>query len=136
MNDLSTDMKSGIPMYMRALGDAAQLAARVLARADTVQKNTALVATADEIDVKVNAILAANARDVVRARESGNDDAFVDRLTLTEKSIRAMAQGLREVAKLPDPIGEITGLTARPSGIEVGKMRVPLGVIGMIYESR
>jgi len=81
-------------------------------------------------------ILAANAQDVKGARTEGNDDAFIDRLTLTGKAIEAMAEGLREVAKLPDPVGEISGLAQRPSGIRVGRMRVPLGVIGIIYESR
>jgi glutamate-5-semialdehyde dehydrogenase len=81
-------------------------------------------------------IVAANATDVARAREAGNDSAFIDRLTLTEKSVFAMAAGLREVAALADPVGEISDLKFRPSGIQVGRMRVPLGVIGMIYESR
>jgi glutamate-5-semialdehyde dehydrogenase len=125
-----------IPAYMHRLGDAAKNAARLLARAGTREKNAALLAAADEIDTHAAAILAANAKDVTRARDAGNDSAFVDRLTLTEKSIRAMAQGLREVAALADPIGEIIDLKFRPSGIQVGKMRVPLGVIGLIYESR
>jgi glutamate-5-semialdehyde dehydrogenase len=82
------------------------------------------------------AILAANAQDVKAARAEGKDDAFIDRLSLTAKAIEAMAEGLREVAKLPDPAGEISGLAERPSGIRVGRMRVPIGVIGIIYESR
>src|SRR5206468_12342982 len=81
-------------------------------------------------------LLAANARDVKAARAEGRDDAFIDRLTLTGKSIDAMADGLLDVAKLPDPVGEISGLRERPSGIRVGHMRVPLGVIAIIYESR
>jgi glutamate-5-semialdehyde dehydrogenase len=121
---------------MAALGEAARDAARVLARAGTAEKNAALHAAAVEIDRHVEDILAANAKDVLRARDAGNDSAFVDRLTLTEKSVRAIAQGMREVAALPDPIGEVGDLKFRPSGIQVGKMRVPLGVIGMIYESR
>jgi glutamate-5-semialdehyde dehydrogenase len=129
-------MTNDIAAYMSALGKAAQDAARQLARASTAEKNAALLAAAAAIDASAATILSANASDVARAREAGNDAAFVDRLTLSAKSIKAMAQGLREVAVLPDPIGETTGLNIRPSGIEVGKMRVPLGVIGMIYESR
>ena len=81
-------------------------------------------------------ILAANAHDVKAARSEGRDDAFIDRLALTAKAIEAMAEGLREIAKLTDPVGEVTGLTQRPSGIRVGRMRMPLGVIAIIYESR
>lgn len=136
MNDPAAPMTNDIAAYMSVVGTAAQEAARRLARTSTAEKNAALLAAAAEIDANVGVILAANARDIVRARDAGNDAAFVDRLTLSEKSIRAMAQGLREVSVLADPIGEITGLNLRPSGIEVGKMRVPLGVIGMIYESR
>ena len=136
MNDLASEVTNDIVAYMQALGRAAQLAARQLARAGTREKNAALLAAANEIDKQIAAILAANAKDVQRAKVGGNDDAFIDRLTLTEKSIRAMAEGLREVASLADPVGAVTDLNMRPSGIQVGKMRVPLGVIGMIYESR
>ena len=136
MNDLASAVTTDIAAYMHASGAAAQLAARRLARAGTSEKNAALLAAADEIEKNVATILAANAKDVQRAHDGGNDSAFIDRLTLTEKSIQAMAQGLREVAALADPVGEITDLNMRPSGIQVGKMRVPLGVIGMIYESR
>ena len=136
MHDLACQVMNDIPAYMRSLGVAARQAAQVLAAAGTREKNTALLAAANEIGVNITGILAANANDVARARAAGNDAAFVDRLTLTEKSILAMAAGLREVATLADPIGEITNLNFRPSGIQVGKMRVPLGVIGMIYESR
>jgi glutamate-5-semialdehyde dehydrogenase len=108
----------------------------VLVRATTAQKNMALLAAADAMLAARATLLSANAKDVARARESGHDAAFVDRLTLSEKSIQAMADGLREVAGLADPIGEISELRYRPTGIQVGKMRVPLGVIGMIYESR
>ena len=125
-----------VPGYMLGVGTAARAAARELARATTASKNAGLLAAADAIDGNVAVILAANARDVARAREAGNDAAFVDRLTLTEASVRAMAQGVREVAVLADPVGEMSDLRFRPSGIQVGKMRVPLGVIGMIYESR
>ncbi len=136
MNDLASQSSTDIAAYMRAVGVAAQSAARLLARASTREKNTALLAAAAEIEKNIAVILAANAADIVRARDAGNDAAFIDRLTLTEKSIRAMAQGVREVAALSDPVGEISDLNFRPSGIQVGKMRVPLGVIGMIYESR
>ncbi len=136
MNDFSAQSINDIGVYMRALGKAAQDAARVLAKAGTREKNTALLAAADDIEKNMLVILAANAKDVLCARDGGNDAAFVDRLTLAKKSISAMAAGLREVAKLADPAGEISDLSFRPSGIQVGKMRVPLGVIGIIYESR
>jgi len=136
MNDLTMPATRDVPAYMQGVGAAARVAARALAMASTANKNAALVAAADAIESSVAAILAANAKDVSRAREAGNDAAFVDRLSLTEKSIRAMAQGVREVALLADPVGEMSDLQFRPSGIQVGKMRVPLGVIGMIYESR
>ncbi|MCY7387132.1 MAG: gamma-glutamyl-phosphate reductase, partial [Burkholderiales bacterium] len=136
MNDLAAVVLNNIPAYMHGLGVAAQAAARVLARAGTAEKNAALLAAANDIEKNIVTILAANASDVVRARKAAFDAAFVDRLTLTEKSVHAMAAGLREVATLADPIGEISDLKFRPSGIQVGKMRVSLGVIGMIYESR
>ena len=88
------------------------------------------------IEREVPALKAANAGDVARARDKGLDAAFVDRLTLSDKAIATMIEGLRQVAALPDPIGEIDGLKYRPSGIQVGRMRVPLGVVGIIYESR
>ena len=126
----------GITSMMRDIGMRAKASARALARATTLQKNTALVAAADAIIASMPKILIANARDIVRAKAGGHDQAFVDRLTLTETSIRAMADGVREVAALADPVGVMSELKFRPSGIQVGKMRVPLGVIGMIYESR
>ncbi len=122
--------------YMRAVGVNAKAAARRLARASTAEKNHALAAAADAIKAAAPAILAANALDVARARSAGQDAAFVDRLTLSADSVNAMAEGVRQVALLPDPIGAMTELTHRPSGIDLGKMRVPLGVVGMIYESR
>ncbi len=121
---------------MRKIGIAAKSAARELARASTANKNAALICAADTLVKHVSAILAANANDLARAQLTGHDQAFIDRLTLTEKSIRTMAEGVREVAGLSDPVGEMSDLKFRPSGIQVGKMRVPLGVIGMIYESR
>ena len=138
MSDLAQSQQStrDVPAYMLAIGQAARAAARVLASATTQAKNAALLSAATNLEKNCMAILAANAKDVARAREAGHDAAFVDRLTLTEANIDAMAAGLREVIQLADPVGEIADLKFRPSGIQVGKMRVPLGVIGMIYESR
>ena len=137
MNTVNTGKAiNDIAAYMRLVGEGAKMAAQTLARSGTATKNSALLAAAAEIDANIAGILAANAIDVSRAGEAGHDAAFVDRLTLVEKSIRAMAAGLREVAALGDPVGQISDLNFRPSGIQVGKMRVPLGVIGMIYESR
>ncbi len=125
-----------IRSYMTALGIAARHAARETARAPTATKNAALAATADAIRAARADILAANAKDVAAGRAAGLDDAMIDRLRLTDTRIDDMLEGLAQVAGLPDPIGEITGLCYRPSGIQVGRMRVPLGVVGMIYESR
>jgi glutamate-5-semialdehyde dehydrogenase len=122
--------------YMRDLGRAARSAARVLARADSDTKNRALREMARELRARSAELLEANREDVVQATQSGHDAAFVDRLTLPAKSIEQMAQGLEEVAALEDPVGRIEELVRRPSGIEVGRMRVPLGVVGIIYESR
>jgi glutamate-5-semialdehyde dehydrogenase len=125
-----------VAAYMRGVGEAARNAARSTARADTGAKNAALEVMASAIRRDEARLLAANAEDVAAARSAGNDAAFVDRLTLTPKTIAAMADGLTEIAALPDPVGEISDLKYRPSGIQVGMMRVPLGVIGIIYESR
>ncbi|HEX4782142.1 MAG TPA: glutamate-5-semialdehyde dehydrogenase [Usitatibacter sp.] len=125
-----------VQAMVQALGERARAASRGLARASTAQKNRALEVAATTLVEREKAILAANAQDVKAARAEGKDDAFIDRLSLTAKAIEAMAEGLREVAKLPDPAGEISGLAERPSGIRVGRMRVPIGVIGIIYESR
>jgi glutamate-5-semialdehyde dehydrogenase len=127
---------SDIKSYMLEVGRRARAASREVARADTATKNRALIAAAKAIRRDTKKLLAANAEDVKGARAASKDTAFVDRLTLTEKSIEAMAEGLEQVAKLPDPVGEISELREQPSGIKVGKMRVPLGVIGIIYESR
>jgi glutamate-5-semialdehyde dehydrogenase len=126
----------GVAAYMAEVGTAARAAARVLARADTATKNAALAAMAAAIRRDHAALLAANAEDVRTAREAGHDTAFIDRLTLTPKAIEAMAEGLEQIAALPDPVGEISDLKVRPTGIQVGLMRVPLGVVGIIYESR
>jgi glutamate-5-semialdehyde dehydrogenase len=125
-----------IKAYMLDLGRNARLAARVLAQAATGAKNAALLRTADALLAQSDSLREANARDLTEAHARGMDDAYLDRLELTDARAAAMAQGLREVAALPDPVGQVTDLAYRPSGIQVGRMRVPLGVIGIIYESR
>ena len=125
-----------ITVYMEGLGRMAREAAPAMARATSRAKNAALSATADLLGARAGEIQDANSKDVAAAREAGLDDALIDRLVLTPERIAQMARGLHEIAALPDPIGELTGLAERPSGIQVGRMRVPLGVIGIIYESR
>ena len=125
-----------VAAYVDGVGNAARIAARALARADTAAKNAALTEMAEAIRRDEARLLAANAEDVNAARAARKDAAFVDRLTLTPTTIAAMADGLREIAALPDPVGEISDVKYRPSGIQVGMMRVPLGVIAIIYESR
>lgn len=122
--------------YMETLGRQARAASREMAKASTAAKNAALLAMAAEIRAQSAALLAANAEDVAEAKANGLEPALLDRLTITAKSVEAMAQGLEQVAALPDPIGEISDMKYRPSGIQVGRMRVPLGVIGIIYEAR
>ncbi len=129
-------MDIDIKTYMRHIGQSARAAARDIARADTLTKNRALDVIANILLDKRSALLSANATDMERARAQQLDGALLDRLALNEKSIDAMAEGLRQIAALPDPVGEISDLKFRPSGIQVGKMRVPLGVIGIIYEAR
>jgi len=125
-----------VAAYMQGVGEAARAAARALARADTGAKNAALTAIAAAIRRDAATLLAANAEDVAAAKAGGADAAFVDRLALTPKSVEAMAKGVEEIVALADPVGEISDLKYRPSGIQVGRMRVPLGVVGIIYESR
>ena len=137
----SAEPEQGQPLVqlkaaMQAIGQAAREAAREIARAPTASKNRALEAAALAIEREHASLLAANAADVEAARLRGADAAFIDRLTLGEKSLRSLASGLRQVASLPDPIGEMSGFSYRPSGIQVGRMRVPLGVVGIIYEAR
>jgi glutamate-5-semialdehyde dehydrogenase len=122
--------------YMIELGENARAAARLVAKADTRLKNQALLATADAIDSSRPELHAANAIDLDNGRNNGLDSAMLDRLELTDARIDTMIEGLRQVATLPDPVGAINDLKYLPSGIQVGKMRVPLGVIGIIYESR
>ncbi|MBL8458523.1 MAG: gamma-glutamyl-phosphate reductase, partial [Zoogloea sp.] len=125
-----------IKTYMQTVGRQARTASRAVAAATTGAKNTALLAMAAEIRARKAELLAANQRDLEEARANGLEPSMIDRLTLSEKGIEAMAQGLEQVAALPDPVGEVTDMKRRPSGISVGKMRVPLGVIGIIYEAR
>ena len=125
-----------IKTYMEDVGRAARAASRETARASTAAKNAALLAMALAIRDGREALLAANLEDLADARANGLDAAMIDRLTLTAKGVESMAQGLEQVAALPDPIGEIADMKRRPSGIQVGKMRVPLGVVGIIYEAR
>ena len=133
-NDLNAN--ADLRATLLAMGEAARRASRELARSTTQARNFALEAAAEALGDRERAILGANAKDVKAARADGNDDAFIDRLTLTPKAVEAMAEGLREVALLPDPVGEVSELRSRPSGIQVGRMRVPLGVVAIIYESR
>ncbi|MCG3201859.1 MAG: Gamma-glutamyl phosphate reductase [Gammaproteobacteria bacterium] len=123
-----------IKHYMQELGRNARGAALAMARADTGTKNRALLAIAERILAAQDAILGANAADMEAG--DGLDPALKDRLELNARRVQAMAEGLRQVAQLPDPVGEISDLRFRPSGIQVGTMRVPLGVVGIIYESR
>ncbi len=125
-----------VEAYMTELGERARAASRLMARADTASKNKALAAMADAIDASRAALADANAQDMQNGRDKGLDAAMLDRLELTPARIDGMIEGLRQVVALPDPIGGIRDMNYRPSGIQVGKMRVPLGVIGIIYESR
>ena len=125
-----------IKKYMHDVGQRARRAARTLSKVGTETKNTALLAAAEAVERDEAALLAANKKDMDAARQAGFDAAMLDRLELNEARVKSMAEGLRQIAALPDPVGEITDLKYRPAGFQVGKMRVPLGVIGIIYESR
>ena len=133
---LASGVHSDIDHYMSQLGRQARAASRMTARASTAQKNAALRAMADAIAARRDEIGSANAMDLAAGREKGLDAAMLDRLALTPARIDGMIEGLLQVAALEDPVGAITDLRFRPSGIQVGKMRVPLGVVGIIYESR
>jgi len=122
--------------YMSDVGRAARLASRVIGNASIQQKNQALAAIADHLLAQSDSLKNANNLDLIAGREKGLDAALLDRLELTDERISSMAEGLRQIATLPDPVGVISNLAYRPSGIQVGQMRVPLGVIGIIYESR
>lgn len=125
-----------IAAYMQQLGSRARTASRVLAAASTADKNSALQAIADDIDQSRDSLIAENGKDLQSGAEKGLDAALLDRLELTTARIDSMIEGLRQIAALPDPIGEIFDMNYRPTGIQVGRMRVPLGVVGIIYESR
>ena len=125
-----------IKAYMQSVGIAARQASRDLARANSDSKNNALISIAKQLDANRSAVLAANKVDMDNGRNNGLNDALLDRLELNDGRVDAMIEGLHQVAELPDPVGELTDLGTRPSGIKLAKMRVPLGVIGIIYESR
>ncbi|MFA9217434.1 MAG: glutamate-5-semialdehyde dehydrogenase [Sphingomonadaceae bacterium] len=129
-------MTMDITLYMEQLGQQARKASRAMARADSATRNRALTLIADAIVRDAELLRAANQLDMDAAAANGLAPAMLDRLALSDKAIATMVEGLRQIVALPDPIGEISGLKFRPSGIQVGQMRVPLGVIGIIYESR
>lgn len=129
-------MTTSVSKLMIEAGQKARAASRRMAAASTADKNNALLRLAELLEAKKEAIFAANERDLVRAKKNGLKESFVDRLRVTEKVLRLMAEGARQTAALPDPVGEISEMRRRPSGIQVGRMRVPLGVLGIIYESR
>lgn len=123
-------------MTIELIGQAARAASRAMARATSAQKDDALERIARRVEAAVDAILEANAKDVEIARASGRDAAFLDRLALTPERVKQMAEGVRQVRALPDPVGVVTDLRPRPTGIQVGRMRMPLGVIAMVFEAR
>lgn len=125
-----------IDHYMQEVGQQARAASRLVAASSTAQRNAALLAARDVLDGARDALAQANAQDMARGRENGLDAPLLDRLELTPARIDTMLAGLRQVAELPDPVGSISDMNTMPSGIRVGRMRVPLGVIGIIYESR
>ncbi|WUR13690.1 glutamate-5-semialdehyde dehydrogenase [[Empedobacter] haloabium] len=129
-------MDTAISDYMEQLGRRARAASRAMARADTATRNRALALIAAAIEREAPALRAANAQDMEAARANGLAPAMLDRLALSDKAIATMVEGLRQIVALPDPVGEISNLKVRPTGIQVGQMRVPLGVIGIIYEAR
>ena len=118
------------------MGRKARVASRELVKLTTAQKNTILLAMADEIEAREATILKANAKDLARATENGLSKAMIDRLTLDPKRLKAVADAVREVASLPDPVGEVLSDWSRPNGLHITKKRVPIGVIGIIFESR
>lgn len=129
-------MTTSVSELIIEAGQNARAASRRMAAASTADKNKALLRLAELLEAKKEDIFAANEQDLVRAKKNGLKESFVDRLRVTEKVLRLMAEGARQTAALPDPVGEISEMRRRPSGIQVGRMRVPLGVLGIIYESR
>jgi glutamate-5-semialdehyde dehydrogenase len=136
MSVKAADITLNVAEYMQGTGRRARAASRAMSRAGSGAKNAALLAIATAIEAAAATLKAENARDLEAGRKHGLDAALLDRLELNDARIAAMAEGLREIALLPDPVGSIHGMHVRPSGIQVGRMRVPLGVIGIIYESR
>ena len=136
LNESGSLTAAEIRGYMQRLGQSARVASRQLAESTTAQRNSALLAIAAALSAGAGELAEANALDLAAGAASGLDAAMLDRLRLTPARIEAMAEGCRQIAALPDPIGEITGMSYRPSGIQVGRMRVPLGVVGIIFESR
>ncbi|MES9966048.1 MAG: gamma-glutamyl-phosphate reductase, partial [Sedimenticola sp.] len=132
MSDQITDVAA----YMDQLGMKARTASRALAAASTGDKDSALQSIADDLDATRDALMEENRKDLEAGAAKGLDAALLDRLELTPARIDGMIEGLRQIASLPDPIGEIFDMNYRPTGIQVGRMRVPLGVVGIIYESR
>jgi glutamate-5-semialdehyde dehydrogenase len=128
----TADMKD----HVEGIGRRARIASRAMAKASSEQKNQALLQMAKMIRGQTESLKQVNAKDLQRAKEAGHDAAFIDRLALTDKVIESMAQGLEQIVTLKDPIGQTTPVLKRPTGIEINQMRVPLGVIGIIYESR
>lgn len=129
-------MTISVSQLMLEAGQKARAASRRMAAASTAEKNKALLCLADLLEAKGREIFEANKQDLAKALENGLKESFVDRLRVTEKVLQLMAEGARQTAALPDPVGEISEMRRRPSGIQVGRMRVPLGVLGIIYESR
>lgn len=129
-------MTLSVSQLMLEAGQKARAASRRMAAASTAEKNKALLCLADLLEAKGQEIFEANKQDLAKALENGLKESFVDRLCVTEKVLQLMAEGARQTAALPDPVGEISEMRRRPSGIQVGRMRVPLGVLGIIYESR
>src|ERR1700693_1669458 len=129
-----TDMD--IQQYMTEVGQRARIASRAMAKADSAVKNRALTLIAAAIRRDADLVRAANQQDLDAARAAGLDPAMLDRLTLSDRAIATMAEGLEQIVALADPIGAIGNMKYRPSGIQVGQMRVPLGVVGIIYEAR
>jgi len=136
MNANIETLISDVSGYMSNVGHVAREASRAIGKATTSQKNQALEAIAEQISAQADSLKKANKLDLAAGTEKGLDAALLDRLELTDDRITSMAEGLRQIAALPDPVGGISNLAYRPSGIQVGQMRVPLGVIGIIYESR
>ena len=136
MTETAGSVDFDVPSYMRELGQCAREAARLVGRAETGVKNAALYAIADAIVADRARLVVENRKDLAAGKLLGLDAALLDRLELTDARIEAMAEGLRQIAALADPVGAVSDLNYRPSGIQVGRMRVPLGVIGIIYESR